>query len=366
MDVTVIGPFEGMGKSDHQPRLQEALDAIPAGAKTIVFAPGEYALTRASGLRLPADATIVMRGARFVFAEEMEEDGQAFLLEDVSNVALLGGEVRGRRDGWDPGVNIRGVRVAGKVQDVTVAELKCADLSSNAVGVFGTEEAPVHDIVLRQVVAVNCCNYYGDYLCEDRGPAPGSAREDQGVAAFYHVDGWLVTGCRFEDSQSDGTHFYHCRNGRFVDSLVARSKMGGYFLEGCEQVLASGNVIEGNGSRGVTIERDSCFCTLQNNLVTLSGREGLWAPDVQGILVAGNIFRENGRKDDGARDCEIRLDDTQDYPTKTADIRIEGNLFSTTSHQTAAVYVGPDVKGFRLGSNTYRGAAPPLFEAKGA
>ena len=358
----VIGPFDRKDAPSHQARLQAALDAPLDTPRTYVLAPGEYRLSDPAGLRIPADSTLDMRGARLVFEENMAADGQALLLEGVSNMTLLGGEITGKRDAWDPGVNIAGVRVRGDAHDIAIAELRCVDLSSNAVGVFGAgDDAPIRGVTLRHVTAINCCNFYGDYLSDHVGPAPGSVREDQGTVAFYYVDGWLVTGCRFEHSQSDGTHFYHAHNGRFVDCVVADSKMGGYFLEGCEQVVASGNLIQRNGSRGVTIERDSRYCTLENNLVALSGREGLWAPDVECVIVSGNIFRENGQKDDAARDSEIRLDDGEKYPTRTADIRIEGNIFQTSAHQLAAVYVGNGVEDFTLGENTFRGSAPMLF-----
>jgi Right handed beta helix region len=359
-----IGPISREEASRHQAVIQACLDKPLDTPRTFVFAPGEYCLSDPSGLRVPGDSTVVMHGARFVFAKDMQADGQAFLVENASNVTFVGGEIVGQRDAWDPGVNIAGIRVLGNVHDVTISDLRCENLSSNAVGVFGaSDDAPIRDVKLRHVVGINCCNYYGDYLSGHSGPAPGSDRKDQGTVALYHVDGWLVTGCRFEKSQSDGTHFYHAHNGRFVDSVVTDSQMGGYFLEGCEQVLASGNLVQRNGSRGVTIERDSRFCTLQNNLVAFSGREGLWAPDVAGIIVAGNIFRENGQKDDGEKDCEIRLDDEDRYPTKTVDVRIEGNVFCTKACQTAAIFMGPGVEGVSPGDNTYRGEAPPLYTA---
>ena len=353
-----IGPFAEQDAARHQEWIQQQLDKAPAGYRTYIFAPGEYAITNPRGLSIPGGSTVVMTGARFVCAENLKEDGQCFLIDNASNVTFRGGEIIGRRDSWDGGTNIAGIRISGDVHDITIAGTTFSNLTSNAVGVFGaSDEKPIRNITLLNVTGINCCNYYGDYLSESTGPAPGSDRKDQGTVALYHVDGWLVDGCRFEKSQSDGTHFYHSHNGRFVNSVVADSQMGGYFLEGCEQVLASGNLILRNGSRGVTIERDSRFCTLTNNLVAESGREGLWAPDVAGILVNSNIFRTNGRKDDKERDCEIRLDNSSKYKTTTSNIRIEGNLFQTDAHQTAAIYMGETVKDVAIKDNTFSGEA---------
>ncbi|MGC9328458.1 MAG: right-handed parallel beta-helix repeat-containing protein, partial [Candidatus Hinthialibacter sp.] len=313
----------------------------------------------------PGGATLIMQGARFLLSPTMKSDGQCFLIENRSNITFCGGEVIGQRNSWDAGTNIAGIRILGRVSNVRASDMTFKNLSSNAVGVFGeNDENPIRSIKLFNIDATNCCNYYGDYLQPDSGPARGSDRKDQGTAAFYHVDGWLVDGCRFEGSQSDGTHFYHCRNGIFVNNVVADSKMGGYFLEGCHSVLASENLILRSGSRGVTIERDSLYCTLENNRVAFSGREGLWAPDVQGIIASANIFQENGQKDDGEKDCEIRIDNTSDYAVDTRDMLITGNIFYTQEHQTAAIFISEGVKDIVIETNMFRGPAPERRDAQ--
>jgi len=353
-----VGPFQAEDAAEHQASIQKALDKGADTPTVFTFAPGDYVLTDPAGLRVHAGATLIMTGARFLLSEDIGKDGQAFLLDNVSDVEITGGEIIGRRDAWDNGVNVAGVRMFGG-SGLRVSGLTCRDLSSNAIGVFGeSDEKPVRNVRLYKVTGVNCCNIYGDYLQEKSGPAPGSDRKDQGTVAFYHVDGWSVEGCRFDGSRSDGTHFYHAHNGIFAGSSVTNSQMGGYFLEGCENVVATGNLIRGNGSRGCTIERDSRFCTLTGNLVTLSGREGLWAPDVANILVTSNVFRENGQKDDGERDCEIRIDEGDHYKTRTSSIRVESNIFKTRPTQTAAIYLGEGVEEVAIQDNTFTGGAP--------
>src|SRR6202030_2102324 len=110
-------------------------------------------------------------------------------------------------------------------------------------------------------------------------PEKGRVRAGQGLIAFYYVQEFVVRGCRLEKSRSDGTHFYKCRQGQFVNNKVYGAQMGGYFIESCDDILASDNVIRDNGSRGVTIERGSRNCTLNACIVATSGREGLWAPN---------------------------------------------------------------------------------------
>ena len=148
------------------------------------------------------------------------------------------------------------------------------------------------------------------------------------------------------DSRSDGTHFYHCQAGQIVDNKIYRAKMGGYFLETCQHVLASGNVIRDNGSRGCTIERDSRFCTLRGNTVEGSGREGLWIPNCDRCVVTGNQFIRNGRKTNGVKrnhqwNANITINSDPYDPTKatTRNYLISNNLIDTTKSQIAAIRV---------------------------
>ncbi|MCC6487600.1 MAG: right-handed parallel beta-helix repeat-containing protein [Candidatus Hydrogenedentes bacterium] len=364
-DERVIGPFPSEEPAAHQRLLQEVFDAAGPGEHEFHIAPGEYRFSDPKGVRIPGNCTVVMEGVRIVWEAEVKEDGQTFLLENVSRVALSGCEIIGRRDVWSPGTNIAGVRVLGDCHDIRISYLTCRDLTSNAVGFFGEESKPMSNVTLKEVRGYNCCNYYGDYLATPRGPAEGSKREDQGTVAMYFVNDWLVDACWFEGSQSDGTHFFHSHRGRFVNSVVRGSKMGGYFLEGCEDIVASGNHILENGSRGCTIERNSRCCTLANNIVKNSGREGLWAPDVEGIIVTGTIFKTNGRKNDADKDCEIRIDETSEYEVSTRDILIQGNMFYTTPEQTAVFYVSPGVAKLTIEGNGTNGDAP-LMSASAA
>ena len=100
--------------------------------------------------------------------------------------------------------------------NIRFRDLHLRDLSSNGIGVFGNSKQHVRDVWVTDVVIENCCNRYGDYLSEQVGPEKGSVREDQGLIAFYHVQDFVVRGCRLEKSRSDGTHFYRCRQGQFV------------------------------------------------------------------------------------------------------------------------------------------------------
>ena len=196
-----IAPFHEAVPGQQQCRIQHCLAFAPGSPAVFRFAPGDYLLTDPAGLRVPDRATLLMEGARFVLADTIASDGQAFLLENVSGVSIRGGEIVGARAAWAPSTNVAGIRVRGNASDIRIEGLVCRDLSGNAIGVFGaSDEAPIRNVALTRVTGVNCCNEYVDYLQPNKGPAPGSDREDQGTVALYYVTGWSVDGCRFADS----------------------------------------------------------------------------------------------------------------------------------------------------------------------
>lgn len=351
-DVTVATDFLPAGyvtdgSVSYQKELQAAVDHAASHGGVLVFPAMRYAVDE-TGLQLRSGLTLRMHGALFQLDENRQNDGAVFVGDGVHDVLLEGGEVVGRNDVWPDGVNIRGVFITGQSARIHVRDMTIRDLSSNGIGVFGSEDELIRDVTVSDVIVDNCCNRYPDYLSGEK-PEKGSTREDQGSVAFYFVQDFTVRGCRFERSRSDGTHFYRCRQGQFVNNKVYRAKMGGYFIETCEEIIADGNLIRENGSRGATIERGSKNCVFSNNTVALSGREGLWAPDCLGVVVTGNIFDRNGRKPNGPErhhiwNANITINSARHDPTDspTEDYLVSGNLIYSTESQIAAIRVDAD------------------------
>jgi hypothetical protein len=372
--------FARDGSTSYQAELQRAIDDAAREGVPLVFPAATYRIDE-KGLTLRSGSTLWMTGARFELDADRRQDGQAFLGRDVAGVRLVGGEIVGHNEAWPPGTNIRGIYLTGKISDIRISETRMRDLSSTGIGVFGSEEQPARDVWVSDVVVDHCCNTYGDYLAAKSGPEPGSKREDQGLICFYYVRDFVVRGCRFENSRSDGTHFYRCRQGHFTDNRVYTAKMGGYFLESCQDVVATGGVFRDNGSRGVTIERGSTHCTLTGCLVAGSGREGVWAPNCTGLIVSNNVFDRNGRKaglrkDDGtttggtaagggieSHTANICIDSDAHDPThsQTEDYLISGNVIYTGAEQRAAIRVDAAAsKQIVIKNNLLRGDNPHI------
>lgn len=354
------------GTVNYKREIQKALDYTSSIGGTLIFTPMIYYVDE-SGLKVGSNIILSMYGAVLKVDENCQKDGFVFYGDSVTGVQFLGGEIVGRNDIWEEGINIRGIYLTGQSKNIRIRDMHIHGLTSNGIGIFGSDDYRAKDIWVSDVIIENCCNYYGDYVSSRPGPELKSDRKDQGLIAFYYVDDFVVNGCRFEKSRSDGTHFYFCSNGQFSDNKVYSAQMGGYFLESCENVTASGNIIKYNGSRGVTIERGSFRCTLIDNIVCYSGREGLWAPNCQELIIMGNLFERNGRKPNQEKrnllwNANITINAASDPTnTYTKNYIISNNIFYTTKDQHAVIYINSDeVQGINVFNNQLLGDNPNI------
>ncbi|MCL4219293.1 MAG: hypothetical protein KJ052_20110, partial [Candidatus Hydrogenedentes bacterium] len=155
-----FGPFTEPEAEHHQAMMQMVLDLYNEVPATFTIAAGDYYMTDPAGLRVPEGATLNLGDARFIWSKNINEDGQTFLVEDASNVSIFGGVIIGARDSWDAGVNVAGIRALGQSHNLRIERTVCENLSSNAFGVFGaSDEDPIRNVSLIDVVAKNCCNY---------------------------------------------------------------------------------------------------------------------------------------------------------------------------------------------------------------
>jgi hypothetical protein len=178
--------FARDGSTSYQAELQRAIDEAARDGVPLAFPAATYRIDE-KGLALRSGSTLWMNGAKFELDSDRREDGQAFLGRDVAGVRLVGGEIVGHNDAWPTGTNIRGIYLTGKLSDIHIQEVRMRDLSSNGIGVFGSEDQPARDIWISDVVVDHCCNVYADYLDAKSGPEPGSDRKDQGSICFYYV-----------------------------------------------------------------------------------------------------------------------------------------------------------------------------------
>lgn len=328
---------------------------IHRGPIIVFFSPGVYSITHSSGIRIFSDMIFRCNNSLFVMNSTPLYDGQYFLVKDVQNFQFYGGILKGHRENWPDSANIRGFLITGNSSNIVISDVIISNLSSNGIGIFGNELKPIANVTITNVLIENCSNKYNDYLEPNPGPVLGTSREDQGNIAFYYVTHFEVANCIFKSSKSDGTHFFKCYNGKIINNLIIDNKMGGYFVETSNYIYGENNIIENNGSRGATIERNSSNNVFRNNIVRFNGREGLWADDVTNLQVISNAFVLNGRRKDFFVSCNINITDTS-WPInisnpKTRNVYIFNNYIETDTTQWFAIRVQSSAINVKIVSN---------------
>lgn len=315
-----------------------------ANNQVVSFSGMKLLLSTSKGITLVSGLKLNLEGCEIDVNSSINNDGQVFFGQNISDLTLTGGIINGNRQSFPASVNIAGICLIGKSEKISITKTIFRQLSSNGIRIHGvSSNERAKNISVKGVQITECCNIYNDYSEPNPGPVPGTLRTDQGGINFYFVEDFLIENSILELSKSDGTHFYKSIRGTIKNSVIRNNKMGGYFLEGCSFVFGLSNLIQGNGSRGVTIERGSDNCSLTDNIIEKSGRDGIWIDDSQKILVKSNSISLNGRKNDVDRTYNIKITDTA-WPIdssnpKVTNIVIYSNSFNADLQQIHSIKI---------------------------
>ncbi len=343
--------------------------AVANGKKGVKFPPITFLIDSPDAIELKTGRVYNCEGTVFKVKPDqtaINADGAIFFGNAVSNITFIGGSFLGNRDSLLDSVNICGIRLSGVCANINIKDVSFDSLSSNGIRIHGTDINNMStNIFISDCYFTKCCNKYYDYTENPPGgPYPGTGFDDQGNISLYYVNTYEVTKCKLTNSRSDGSHFVNCINGRFDNNYIYNNKMGGYFQEGCEEIIISNNIMYLNGSRGITFEPESVIfqtgrkninCILSNNISRKNGRDGAWIRDTQRCNIIGNIFDQNGTKDDDGRDYNLFLDEENDDGS-SYDILVEGNTSITSATQENAFRIECGGDGIVVKNNLMRGS----------
>ena len=139
--------------------------------------------------------------------------------------------------------------------------------------------------------------FHWNYAPPEQGPGKGGID----LICCRNVS---VTGCSFS-ANGDTMHIKESSDVVFSNNRINGSRMGAFFIAfDCDHVTASGNVVNGtNGSRVLTVEKGCRDVVISDNVFYNGGR-GCWFNNVEGIILRGNVFRDNVLK--GSPSCGRR------------------------------------------------------------
>lgn len=266
--------------------IQDALDNLPAGGRTIALGPGLHTLP--ASLRIPSATTLVGTGLNCVlFLDPSQHGSEAALLNatpDLHDVVLRdfviegaqmpqisrdpNSEVQHRRLQYGP-IRAGVVFIAGEnsnLRNLRLERLTVRNCTSNAVQIFAAE-----------TVAIADCNFY---LSGGMVP-PGHGKSHN--LKLNHVSHVTISSTRLTDSMwGHGVEVTFGQDVTITDCELARNHAHGAMIAESHQVTVTGCLAEGNSGSGIAQET--------------------WMDANTAVVLRDNIIRNN---------AGLRIDKTQ-------------------------------------------------------
>ncbi len=142
-------PSIGFAAGDHAALAALFEKAEPSGA-VITIPPGDYHLDGAEPLLISSNLTVLARGARFHFPENLDGGARIVLFAgtDVTNFAWHGGEFIGHIfdpektvNKWEPNVNTKAIEITttkpGGTHDILFRDIRSDGVAGAVIGVHG-------------------------------------------------------------------------------------------------------------------------------------------------------------------------------------------------------------------------------------
>lgn len=204
--------------------------------------------------------------------------------------------------------------------------------------------------------------------------APFGSGEGKGAVDIRYAKRVYMTGCTIS-APGDATHFHQCSHGEIKNNMLRGARMGAMFLSSyCSDMTVSHNIVNGgNGSRVLTVETGGTNIRIISNIFYNGGR-GTWIDTPHGILLKGNIFRQNTCK--STPDPTIgRLSPTQGTFERFAeiyfttrqhgavygDIDLQSNVICTGEGCTAALAFNAHGQNIRISNNLFDGPCRKIY-----
>lgn len=307
LDVRTFGAT-GDGSTDDTSSFQRAIDALPDEGGTVHVPSGTYAIDATRNVRLRSRMHLEFApGAVLAAIANDAERAYVVLIQDVSDVEVSGGSIRGERarhlgatGEWGHGLTVRGG------SRVTIHDIRISDCWGDGISIGanpsrpGREVAPSEDIVVSRVTCTNN---------RRQGLTIGRCRRVQVLdSEFSHTAGTPpAAGIDVEPDSGDPPDNTGAR-----DVLILRCKVHDNHGPGIQIFKRT---------RGVRIEQ----CELHDN-----GNCGVLAVSAADTTIVGNRMRDNRHQD-----VEVR--------GSSSGVLVKGNRFDPGRPWKDSVRIADDV-----------------------
>lgn len=256
--------------------------------------PGDYRIGTTSGdgvvlrsyVTLVVDAGAVLHasgGVNYSGGDSVITTGtEGILCAEITGF----GRLQGYRDNWSKSQVVLGILLQNQTRCSVTGSLEIIDFSGPGFAAERTTTARRLGLVVKGLTIKRCAPRWVDEPGRFYNQIAGTTAQKAAFRMEGH-NSFVVTDLSVIESLGDATHLNYCDDGIFSDCVFRRPAMGGYFIENCDRIVTNGSLVDGAGSRGVSVEISStdvvfCGCTVLN-----SGREAIWINNSSRTNISG-------------------------------------------------------------------------------
>jgi hypothetical protein len=201
--------------------------------------------------------------------------------------------IQGYRDTWQPAQCVRGI-VLLNCHEVSIdGSFRIEDFNGPGFAAYrsGTTDL-IHDLYVgRDFTVKRCSPLWVDEPQVFYNQTAGTSSYKSAVYLEGHKH--FEVHSRILDAPGDATYVDMCQDGE-LHFVVRKCAMGGFFVYRSQRIYVPDLVVDGAGSRGVSIETDCEDVLLADPMVRNSGREAAWLNECARSGIIGGYLDDSG------------------------------------------------------------------------
>jgi polygalacturonase len=319
VDVRASGAV-GDGVADDTSAIQRAIDALPDGGGTVHVPAGLYAVDATRNLRLRSRMHLELaNGAQLVALGNAAAHSYVVLIQNVSDVEVSGGRIRGERTRhlgrsgeWGHGVTVRGA------SRVTIRDLQVSDCWGDGISIGSNRSRPGAPVPASQEVVVA------------RVVCTGNRRQGLTIGRASNV--------RVQDCEFSGTAGTPPAAGIDIEPDDADSPDG----TAVRNVAIARCLIHDNRGPGIQIYKRARDIRIEDCTIRDNGNSGILAVSVFNIVITSNRLGNNRHN-------------AVDVRGGSHDVVISGNRFGAAKQWQRQIRISDDSRAITLAGDNRNG-----------
>lgn len=266
----------GDGVHDDTDAFQRAIDRFGRAGGTLHVPAGTYAIDATRSVRLRSRVTLVMDArAMLVARPNALPRSYVLLVDDVEDVAIRGGNIRGERAGhlgsageWGHGISIHGARRV-EISDIHVADCWGDGICIGSIFGRGRAMTVASDITLTRVLctgnrrqglsitSARRVQVIDSEFSGTGGTLPGCGIDVEPGTPRMGAEDVRIAGCRIHDNRGSGVQLMgNVQRLRMEHTTIRDNRGYGVLVAGVSAGSIEQNTIAGNGLVGALVREN--------------------------------------------------------------------------------------------------------------